>query len=134
MLRNVSIRTLRKVHLYLSCSCTPVLVLFIVTGLLQTFTLHRGRKDNSYHPPALVHQLSHIHTKQGLSGPDYDKSVRALPFQLLVVAAVVGLLGTIAIGVIMAFKTSPSKSPVWLCFVAGTIIPAVILLLEQQFR
>ena len=46
----------------------------------------------------------------------------------------VGLMLTISLGVIMAFRVTPQSRPVWICLASGAIIPVLILLLERAFR
>ena len=127
------IRTLRKVHLYLSCAVAPLLLFFIVSGSWQTFMLHRSTKDGTYRPPAIVAQLSAVHTHQSLPSAG-EASAKKTPFRIIVVLMSVGLVLTISIGVIMAFRVSPRKRPVWLTLAAGAVVPALVLLLELVLR
>ena len=133
MLKRIPILTLRKVHLYLSCTCAPLLFFFILSGCWQTFMLHRRPKDNSYRPPAIVSMLSRVHTNQGLP-PGSGESIYATPFRILVLLIAAGLMLTIALGVIMAFRVTPQSRPVWMCLASGAIMPILILLLERAFR
>lgn len=133
MLKRIPISTLRKVHLYLSCTCAPLLLFFIVSGCWQSFMLHRRPKDNSYRPPVVVSILSRVHTNQGLP-PGSEESIRPTAFRVLVLLAAAGLILTISLGVLMAFRVTPRSWPVWMCLASGAIIPLLILLLERAFR
>ncbi len=133
MFRSLSIRTLRKIHLYVSCAVAPLLLFFIISGSWQTFMLHRGTKDNTYRPPAIVAQLSAVHTRQSLPRAE-GASTEKTPFRIIVVLMSVGLVLTIAIGVIMAFRVSQRKQRVWLTLAAGAVIPALVVLLELAWR
>ena len=124
---------LRKVHLYSSCAVAPLLLFFIISGSWQTFLLHRGTKDNTYRPPAIVAQLSAVHTHQSLPSAG-EASAKKTPFRILVVLMCVGLVLTISIGVIMAFRVSSRKRLVWLTLGAGAAAPALIVLLELALR
>ncbi|MBK8270033.1 MAG: hypothetical protein IPK83_17745 [Planctomycetes bacterium] len=60
-------KTLRTIHVYLGCAFAPLLVFFLLSGLLQIFELHEGRKDGSYQPPRWVAELASVHMHQRLS-------------------------------------------------------------------
>ena len=124
---------MRKLHLYLSCAVAPLLLFFIITGSWQTFMLHRGTKDGTYRPPAIVAQLSAVHTRQSLPAGE-GASTKKAPFRIIVVLMSVGLVLTISIGVIMAFRVSQRKRPVWLTLAVGAVIPALVVLLELALR
>ena len=133
MFSSLSIRTLRKIHLYVSCAVAPLLLFFIISGSWQTFMLHRGTKDNTYSPPTIVAQLSAVHTGQSLPRAG-GASTEKTPFRIIVVLMSVGLVLTISIGVIMAFRVSQRKRPVWLTLAAGAVVPALVVLLELVLR
>ena len=133
MFSKLPIRSLRKVHLYLSCAVAPLLLFFIVSGSWQTFMLHRGTKDGTYRPPAIVAQLSAVHTRQSLPRAG-RASPEKTPFRIIVVLMSVGLVLTISIGVIMAFRVSQRKRPVWLTLAAGAAVPALVVVLELVLR
>ncbi|MCH8967862.1 MAG: hypothetical protein IIA66_01945 [Planctomycetes bacterium] len=133
MFSSLSIRTLRKVHLYLSCAVAPLLLFFIISGSWQTFMLHRGTKDNTYRPPAIVAQLSAVHTTQSLPRAE-GASTEKTPFRIIVLLMSVGLVLTISIGVIMAFRVSQRKRLVWMTLTAGAAVPALVVLLELALR
>ncbi len=133
MFSKLPIRTLRKVHLYSSCAVAPLLLFFIISGSWQTFMLHRGNKGNTYRPPAIVAQLSAVHTRQSLPAAE-GASTKKTPFRIIVVLMCVGLMLTISIGVIMAFRVSPRRRLVWLTLGAGAVVPALVVLLELALR
>ena len=133
MFSKLPIRTLRKVHLYLSCAVAPLLLFFIISGSWQTFMLHRGTKDNTYRPPAIVAQLSAVHTGQSLPRGG-GASTQKTPFRIIVVLMSVGLVHTMSIGVIMAVRVSQRKRRVWLTLAVGAVIPAVVVSMELALR
>ncbi len=133
MFSSLSIRTLRKIHLYVSCAVAPLLLFFIISGSWQTFMLHRGTKDNTYRPPAIVAQLSAVHTGQSLPRAG-GASTKKTPFRIIAVLMAVGLVLTISIGVIMAFRVSQRKRRVWLTLAVGAGIPAVVVSMELALR
>jgi len=122
-------RFLRKAHLYLGCIFVPLLLFFTVTGFLQTFQFHKDLKNGSYQAPQVLKEISEVHKKQRMGERDKEKPTRSLSFRYLVALMSVGVSGTIVLGVIMAFQTLRSPGPVILCLVAGTVLPALLLLL-----
>ncbi len=95
--------------------------------------LHRGTKDGTYRPPAIMAQLSAVHTRQSLP-PAEGASTEKTPFRISVVLMSVGLVLTISIGVIMAFRVSQRKRRVWLTLAVGAVVPALVVLLELALR
>ena len=63
-----------------------------------------------------------------------DQPAHATPFRAVVLLMAAGLLLTVSLGVVMAFRVSPRRRPVWTCLTAGVIIPVIIILVEQAFR
>ena len=122
----MDIKIARSVHLYLGCFFAPLLTIFIITGLVQTFNLHEARK-NGYKPPVVVEALSQIHMNQRLATREFRPEA-STAFRYLVVAMSVGLLLNMYLGVVMAFKFADPKM-VWFLIVVGVLVPAVILVL-----
>lgn len=114
---------LRKLHLYLGCFFTPILLFFAVTGALQTFELHEQQKNSSYVPPAILKLLSEVHIHQR-----WETAAASVPFRWFAVAAALGFLITSLLGIVMAFKLGKSKMIVWLCLIAGMLLPVLLLM------
>ena len=53
-------------------------------------------------------------------------------FRALVVVMSVALITTLVLGIILAFRTSRNKWPVWLSLALGLLLPAVLLWLGQK--
>jgi hypothetical protein len=53
-------------------------------------------------------------------------------FRALVVVMSIALMTTLVLGIILAFRTSRNKWPVWLSLVLGFLLPAVLLWLGQK--
>jgi hypothetical protein len=121
-------KKLRQLHLYLGALFAPVLIFFAISGAWQLFNLHHAAKDGSYVPPAAVVMLSDIHQDQHLPGT-HGRS--PTPLRYFMLAASVGLVLTTILGIIMAFRYSRSKGPVWMCLLAGVIVPVAILLIYR---
>src|SRR2546422_735971 len=119
-------KKLRQIHLYLGCVFAPVLIFFALTGAWQLFALHRATKDGSYRPPRAVAILSDVHQFQHIPPTSTEKGT---PLRYFILTAAVGLVFTTVLGIIMAFRFSPSKASVVLCLLAGVAIPVAILII-----
>jgi len=106
-------KSLRKLHLYLGCFFTPILLFFVVTGGLRYSTFTSRAKDGSYTAPRwLICSLMSTSTSAG--------STRGC--RLSVFAGAAGdrlLLLSSLIGIIIALQMSKRKSVVWLCLLGG---------------
>jgi len=116
-------KSLRKLHLYLGCFFTPILLFFSLTGAAQLFDYHQSRKDGSYNAPQWLKLLSDVHIHQR-----WQHAAASQSFRIIAAAGAIGFLITSLLGILMAFKLSKSKMVVWLCLIAGTLVPVVLLL------
>ena len=124
---------IRQLHLYLGCIFAPLLIFFAVTGAWQTFMLHRDAKDGTYRAPRILHQFSSVHQYQQF--PIHDGSVRqSRPFRWFVLTMALGFVLTAILGVVMAFKFTRERRIVWLCLVAGFILPVFLLYIGRGIR
>jgi hypothetical protein len=108
---------LRRLHLYLGCFFAPMLLFFAISGIWQTFRL------NDKIP--ILKTLSAIHTSHTHKGPGWQPTSPYL--ELFVVAMSVGLVFSIIIGVIMAFKFGRGKLTL-ASLAAGILIPLTLIL------
>jgi hypothetical protein len=117
---------IRQLHLYLGCIFAPLLIFFAITGSWQVFMLHRSSKDGTYKAPRILWQLSSVHQFQEF--PVHDALVRqSHPFRWFVLATALGFVITAVLGVVMAFKFTRERWIVWLCLLAGVILPVLLL-------
>jgi hypothetical protein len=114
---------LRKLHLYLGCFFTPILLFFALTGAAQLFDYHQSQKDGSYTAPAWLKLLSDVHIHQR-----WQHAAASQSFRVIAAAGAIGFLLTSLLGILMAFKLSKSKAVVWFCLIAGTLAPILLLL------
>ena len=115
---------MRNIHLYLGVFFAPLLLFFVVTGCLQTFELHQGRKSG-YKPAAVIKALSEAHMDQRFAYGD-ARPQPSVPFRYLVLLMSIGLLATTILGILMAFKyTRPWV--VWACLSGGVAVPCFLL-------
>jgi hypothetical protein len=118
---------LRKVHFYLGIFFAPLIILFALSGALQTFRLQDTPKDGSYTPPAWIVKLADIHRDQR---PVHDKSVsRSRTLEWFVAIMSAGLILSSVLGIYMAFKYRYDKRLICGLIVAGAAIPIVLLYL-----
>lgn len=124
-------KTIRDIHTYVACLFAPLTVFFLLSGALQTWNLHKARKDNTYKPPVWVAKVCHIHTDQ--YWPSDDKSERKShgPFRIVASVLVAGMLNTVALGIVMAYRLARSKRRISLLLIAGTALPVCIILLQR---
>src|SRR5688572_8477030 len=118
----LSFPTMRRLHLYLGCFFAPLLLFFTVSGVCQTFVLHRGDKLGTYKPPKTIVRLSEPHMHQRMMG----SAERSTPFRWLVVAMSAGLLISILLGIAMALKLERARW-VWASLALGVLVPVLFL-------
>jgi hypothetical protein len=146
-------RRIRQLHLYAGTLFTPAIILFVVSGFLQTLGLHEAKRGVLAHPPGWIEMLAEIHKNQRLRKPTAEPAVRVpnstqslstaqmgsrspkpsslgssrLLFKIFVTIMSVGLISTTCLGVVMAFKYSRNKWLVWTVLGLGAAIPLVLL-------
>lgn len=121
-------KRIRQIHFYLGVFFAPMIILFALSGALQTFRLQDTPKDGStYAPPAWIVRLADMHKDQR---PAHEPGVRrSLPLQWFVVIMSVGLISTSALGIYMAFKYIRDKRVVFGLIILGFVIPLALLYL-----
>ncbi len=120
---------LRRLHLYLGCFFTPLLLLYIGTGWYQTVSANRNKGIGE--GGGWREKLTSIHVDQVFPTESAETYTPQL-FQYLVVVMSIALMITIFLGVFLAFKTSRKAWPVWLALVLGLLIPMILLWLGQS--
>jgi len=121
-------RKLRRIHVYLGCFFGPALIFFATTGSWQLFTLHRNSDDGTYIAPKPLKILSSVHQYQHLPATD---PTRYTPLRFLILAAAVGLVFTTILGIVMAFRFSRNKIPVFAALATGVILPIALVLIYR---
>lgn len=111
----------RKVHTFLSVFFTPLLLLFLLTGLWQMLVPEDIREEN----PGLE-GLSTVHTdafypKAGVPDP------ATTPFKLLVLGLGIALTLSILLGLVLAWKHAKVKTWVILALSLGILVPFLVL-------
>jgi hypothetical protein len=114
-------RTLIRVHRYLSCVAAPLMLFFAVSGAWQAFRLHESRKDGSYQAPPVLSRLSDVHKVERLGGAG------GTAFKVSVVAVAAVFACTAVVGVVMAFRVTRPRWIALLLLLAGAIVPVLLL-------
>jgi hypothetical protein len=150
----VTAANIRRWHSYIGLFIAPSVLFFSLTGAVQLFNLHEAH--GKYQPPAVVEKLSSVHKDQVFAlgdhheppdaAPDAGKapaegqppagaadddgkvtrSTLILKWFFLLVALCLAVSTTL--GLWMGLKFSQRKRTGWLLVVAGTVIPAALLL------
>jgi len=122
-------KTLRRVHLYLGCFFAPLLLFYVITGWYQT--VNPDRRKGVSDSQDLVSRLSRVHVEQYYpteSASGYSTRL----FRVLIVIMANALISTVILGIILAFRTSRNKWPVWLSLALGITLPVILLWLGQK--
>lgn len=127
-------KTLRALHVYLGCAFAPLLMMFLITGALQTFELHEGRKDNTYKPPQWLVQAASVHTHQRLAPESREFRDPNWPMRIVMVAASLGLLATVSLGVVMAWQLKRERRRALIGLSIGVVLPVMVLFLQRAMR
>jgi hypothetical protein len=106
-------KTLLRVHRYLSCVLAPLLLFFAVSGAWQVLDLHESRKNGSYVAPPALQQLSRVHQAKGFEG-----TPRIL-YRLAVIGMSAAFVVAGGIGVVLAFRLTRPRWLAGVCLLAG---------------
>lgn len=120
-------KRIQKIHFYLGVLFAPMIILFALSGALQTFRLQESPKGSTYTPPAWIVRLADIHKDQRAA---HEPGVRpSVPLKWFVVVMSAGLISTSILGIYMAFKYNRDKRVVFALIILGFVIPLALLYL-----
>jgi len=126
---------IRTVHLYLGCLFAPMLIFFCASGAWQLFGLHRAAKkalvvpDGSYVLPEWMVSLSSVHVRQGIDGLSNHASPA---FRWFALALALGIIATVVLGLVMAFRRHRGRWVAVGVTVAGLVLPALFLWMARR--
>jgi hypothetical protein len=124
-------KNLRRLHLYLGCFFTPMLLFYILTGWYQTVVPNRLKSPSE--AETLVQKLRVVHVDQIYpSESEVQKPSSPRFYKVLVVIMAIAATVTIALGLVLAFKSIRPQWPVWISLVLGVLLPALMLWLGQR--
>ncbi|HKS36783.1 MAG TPA: hypothetical protein VJW76_06315 [Verrucomicrobiae bacterium] len=122
-------KLLRRTHLYLGCFFAPLLLFYVATGWYQT--VNPDRRKGVSDSLDLVSRLNRVHVEQYYP-TEAAAGYSTYAFRILVVVMSIALITTLALGIVLAFRTSRNKWPVWLSLGLGILLPVVLLWLGQK--
>ena len=147
------LKMVRQSHLYLGIFIAPAILFFAFTGALQTFSLHENAKEGTYKPARWIVMLAQIHKKQSSQMPlpkvqppipsqadgHYAEKTanvvqapdapghRSLPLKIFFLVVSIGLFASTFSGLYMSYKYGRSKLLVSMLFLAGILVPIVLM-------
>lgn len=138
-------RRVRQFHFYLGVFFAPLIVLFALSGALQTFRLQE-EKGWGGPPPAWIEYMAAVHKDSklpkaavGVAEPEHAEpavkkparpkppAVNKLPMQIFVTAMSIGLMLSAFLGVAIALNSRATRRISWVMLLAGTVLPIVLL-------
>ncbi len=122
-------KLLRRLHLYLGCFFTPLLLFFVATGWYQTFHINRNKRPGE--AETWISRLTSIHKDQ-LYPAESASGYSTTLFQSLVVIMSVALIASVALGLVLALRTLRSAWVVWAALALGILVPVLCLWLGQR--
>jgi len=122
-------KTLRRVHLYLGCFFAPLLLFYVATGWYQT--VNPDRRKGVGDSTDLISRLSRVHVEQYYP-TESATGYSTFFFRLLIVLMAIALITTVSLGIVLAFRTSRNKWPVWFSLGLGIALPVILLWLGQK--
>ena len=138
-------KQLRRIHLYLGCFITPLLIVYLVSGLYFIFNPKRQKDDAE--AQTLMQKLYWLHTDQQLPrgtsdlidpmAKDQPKTISTYEadttlFKYLVYLMVIAAVVTMIMGIVLAIRTTKKKKPVIGSIIAGILIPFIFLWVGQK--
>lgn len=122
-------KALRRIHLYLGCFFAPILLFFVVSGWYQT--MNPDRRKGPGEAEAIVDRMRSVHADSLLPSAAAN-AYSTRPFRYFVVSMSAALLITTALGIVLAFRFSRPRWPVWVSLLLGFGLPIALLWLGQK--
>lgn len=145
-MRPQTLVTLRRYHLYLGVFFSPAIILFSISGALQTFRLQE-EKGYGGTPPTWIVWLASVHkdqappreakakpagdaTKPPIPKPAGDAAAKRpnpLPLKIFVALMAMGLLLSTLTGLTVALANPRTRRTYLMIMIAGAVVPCVLL-------
>ena len=106
-----------------------MLLFYVATGWYQT--VNPDRRKGVSDSMDLISRLNRVHVEQHFP-TESATAYSTRGFRVLVVVMSVALITTLVLGIILAFRTSRNRWPVWLSLSLGILLPVVLLWLGQK--
>ncbi|RYY32952.1 MAG: hypothetical protein EOP59_18360 [Sphingomonadales bacterium] len=150
-MKQTTMRQIRRFHFYLGVFFAPAILLFALSGALQTFRLQEA-KGYGGTPPSWIVWMASVHkdsrlpvekTKPAVAAPAAQaapakveaapppavKKPNNLPLKIFVVLMAIGLALSAILGVTIALNTRATRRGAVAMLIAGSILPLLMLLL-----
>ena len=122
-------KLLRRLHLFLGCFFTPLLLFYIATGWVQTVSIDRHKRFGE--AETWIDRLRSVHVDQ-IYPTDLAMGYSPWLFKSLVVAMAAALIVTMILGVVLAFRSLRQRWLVWLSLGLGIFFPVFLLWVGQR--
>ncbi len=123
-------KVMRRMHLYLGCFFTPMLLFYILTGWLQV--VDTDRLKSPMDAETVIQKIRTVHVDQVYPGEDeFSKPSSPKLFKVITIIMCIAATVTILLGVFLAFKTLRNQWPVWVSLILGILLPILLLWLGQ---
>lgn len=143
-----AMQSLRRYHLYLGMFFAPAILLFSLSGALQTFRLQEEKGWGST-PPAWINWIASVHKDSRLPRakppqqaseakpaapkpaprPPEGKPPFKLPMQIFVVLLSIALFASTVLGIIIALNSRAVRRTSMAMLAIGTLLPLALLML-----
>lgn len=153
MIKAHSMAQIRKVHNYIGLFFAPMILLFALSGALQTFRLQEDHDPAAPPPPAWIVWMASVHKDQSLprvSPPEANAKPKTagdrrpdeakgggeakqpakrspLPLKIFVTLLSAGLFLSTLLGVVIALNRPSARRASIAALMAGTILPLLLL-------
>ena len=148
-MKAATMRTLRQVHNYVGLFFAPMILLFALSGALQTFRLQENHDPNGPAPPRWIVWMASVHKDQQ---PPREKPRRPapppgaraeqhrappaaparmlspLPLKIFVTGLSIGLILSTLLGITIALNNRATRRTSLMLLAAGTVVPLLLLL------
>lgn len=141
-----TLRRLRQIHLYIGMVFAPMILLFSLSGALQTFRLNEPRGWGGT-PPAWMVWVAAIHKNQSAPRTEAKDDARPkaprpraggpaqrpqqgpspLPLKILTVLMSIGLFASTVIGMVIALSLRAFRNGALIALAVGVVLPIVLL-------
>ncbi len=150
-----TLKAIRLTHLYSGVFLAPSILFFAITGGLQMFSLHETTRGSSYVPPAILVHLGQLHKKATLTVPQrklapppataapapslapkppaaaQPPEPSYLPMKIFFGFVALGLVVSTLTGLVMSWTYTRNKALIAGSFIAGIVVPFLLLLLQR---
>jgi hypothetical protein len=146
MLKVQQIRALRQLHYYVGVFLAPAIILFALSGALQTFRLQE-EKGFGGPPPGWIVWMASVHKDQaqpraapaGVKKPSGEakpsqaaqkpgaERPSTLPLKIFVILLAIGLIASALLGVVIALNNRATRRVSAILLAAGAVVPLLLL-------